>query len=187
MASTSERCESGVPGHRSVCSGNIPDHGSTFEADGTGRCLSVDEPLHCLGVAGALHRDGGRCGRDLVPVGGGEFQVSGRREFSSSRASLRVPGIGTIAGYRASSHASATWAGWRPGVRAIRADRSTTARFAARAVGGEARNGGCGRRLSRMWSWFDRAGEESPAQRAERSRAGRVRNSNRVPGLDSGF
>jgi hypothetical protein len=30
--------------------------------------------LVCLGAAVALHRDGGRCGRDLVQVGGGELR-----------------------------------------------------------------------------------------------------------------
>ena len=61
-------------GHRGDCSANIPDHGSTFEADGTGRPLSFDESLHRLGVAGALHADGGRRGfaRAEFEVGGGE-------------------------------------------------------------------------------------------------------------------
>ena len=43
----------------------------------TVRCLSVDESLHGLGVAGALHRDGGRRGLDLVQVSGGELEVGG--------------------------------------------------------------------------------------------------------------
>jgi hypothetical protein len=43
--------------------------------------LSVDEPLHGLGVAGALHRDGRRRGLDLVQVGGGEFEVGGGEVF----------------------------------------------------------------------------------------------------------
>jgi len=40
-------------------------------------CLSVDESLHCVGVAGALHLDSGRCRLDLGEVGGGEFEVGG--------------------------------------------------------------------------------------------------------------
>jgi hypothetical protein len=46
-------------------------------AYGAGRRLPVDEPLHGLPVAGALHRDGGRRGPDLVQVGGGEFEAGG--------------------------------------------------------------------------------------------------------------
>ena len=38
---------------------------------------SVDEALHCVGVAGTLHLDSGRCCLDLGQVSGGEFEVGG--------------------------------------------------------------------------------------------------------------
>jgi len=56
--------------------------------------------------------------------------------FSSRRSSLRVPGIGTIHGFWASSHASAIWAGVVFFFRsATLRSRSTRARFAFRASG----------------------------------------------------
>src|SRR5262245_19227166 len=57
------------------------------------------------------------------------------QRFSSSRSSFRVPGIGTIQAFWASSHASAICAGvalFRP---PNRLSRSTSARFASRASG----------------------------------------------------
>ena len=53
--------------------------------------------------------------------------------FSSSRASLRVPGMGTIHGWRDSSQASATWAGVAPLPAAILSSSSTRAWLALRA------------------------------------------------------
>jgi hypothetical protein len=38
----------------------------------------VDEPFQSLGVAGAVHRDGGRRGLDLLQKGCGEFRLGGR-------------------------------------------------------------------------------------------------------------
>src|SRR6266480_7526279 len=55
--------------------------------------------------------------------------------FSSSRCRFFVPGIGTIQGFCASSHASAICAGVAPLRSAIRFTRSTMAMFAARASG----------------------------------------------------
>jgi hypothetical protein len=55
--------------------------------------------------------------------------------FSSSRSSLRVPGMGTIHGCRASNQARATWAGVAPFRVATRRSRSTSAWFAALASG----------------------------------------------------
>lgn len=53
--------------------------------------------------------------------------------FSSRRCSLRVPGIGTIHGFWASSHASAIWAGVVFFRSATLRSRSTRARFVFRA------------------------------------------------------
>jgi hypothetical protein len=53
--------------------------------------------------------------------------------FSSSRSIFRVPGIGTIQGFWASSQARAICAGVACFPPAIRLSRSTTAMFAARA------------------------------------------------------
>jgi hypothetical protein len=55
--------------------------------------------------------------------------------FSSSRSTLRMPGIGTVHGFWASSQASATWAGVACFRRAMPPSRSTRARFAFRASG----------------------------------------------------
>src|SRR3954468_19658476 len=91
--------------------------------------------------------------------------------FSSSRRRLVVPGIGTTHGFCASSQARATCAG----VACLRAanvfTHSTNARFALRFSSlkrgqAVAEIAGLERRLV-----VDRAGEKSPAERAERHEA----------------
>lgn len=56
-------------------------------------------------------------------------------KFSSRRCRFVVPGIGTIHGFCASSHAMAIWAGVAPFPAAIPPSRSTRAWFALRASG----------------------------------------------------
>jgi hypothetical protein len=71
-------------------------------------------------------------GSELPQIVSVELYANGPR-FSSSRCSLRVPGIGTIHGFCASSHASAIWAGVAPFLVAIRLTRSTMGWFACSA------------------------------------------------------
>src|ERR1700739_4291317 len=61
--------------------------------------------------------------------------TSAAARFSSRRCSFVVPGIGTIHGFCASSHASAIWAGVAFFLFAILPSRSTSAWFALRASG----------------------------------------------------
>jgi len=76
--------------------------------------------------------------------------------FSSRRSSLRVPGMGTIHGFWASSQASAICAGVAFFRRAMVPSRSTRARFAFRASGA---NRGM---VLRMSSLLPVGGHEAP-------------------------
>ena len=91
--------------------------------------------------------------------------------FSSRRCSFVVPGIGTIHGFCASTHASAICAGVAPFCSATRSSRSTNARFAARA---SASKRGTVLRKSVLVEGrvlVDLPGQEALAERAERHEA----------------
>jgi hypothetical protein len=57
--------------------GEGQDGGRVGDA-GTRPMLTVDESLHCLGAAVALHRVGGRRGLDLFRLGCGELGLGSR-------------------------------------------------------------------------------------------------------------
>ena len=128
------------------------DRGSTFEAHGTGRGLSVDDSLHCLGVAGALHRDGSRGGLDLGQVSGGEFKLGGAEIFLE-------PGELAGAGDRDDPRLLGEQPGQRDlgrgGAEALGDPREQVDhRLVRRAgVGGEPAECRCGSRPLRTWSW----------------------------------
>ena len=91
--------------------------------------------------------------------------------FSSRRCGLVVPGIGTIHGFCASSHASAICAGVALLASAIARSRSTSAWFALRASAREARHGVAEVVAVERRRLVDRAGQEASAERAERARS----------------
>src|SRR6266516_7937655 len=93
---------------------------------------AMRELQHCLGQP---LPDNGNLRRrllDLAQVGTGEFHVRSAEILLETRDFL-VPGIGTIHGFCASSHASAICAGVTRFFSATRFNRSTSAMFAARA------------------------------------------------------
>ena len=91
--------------------------------------------------------------------------------FSSRRCSFVVPGIGTIHGFCASSHASAIWAGVASFRAAIAPSSSTSAWFAFR-FSGEKRGTVLRKSVAvERRGLVDLPGEEALAQRAERDEA----------------
>jgi len=91
--------------------------------------------------------------------------------FSSRRCRFVVPGMGTIHGFCARIHASAIWAGVASFRFAIPATTSTNARFALRFSG--VKRGRLFRKsvLSNVAFFVELAGQEAPAERAERYEA----------------
>src|SRR5271165_2674314 len=130
-------------------------------------CLSVDESLHGLRVAGALHRDGGRGGLDLVQVGGGEFEVGGGEV-------LLKPGELAGAGDRDDPRLLREEPGQRDlgrgGIQPPGDPRDQVDHGLVRCAGtgGEPRNAVAEVACVECCRGVDRAGEESLAQRAER-------------------
>jgi hypothetical protein len=80
---------------------------------GSQHTLSIRHTLNVRRIPVALDGNFGGQSVQLLKIGGREFDASTRVDpmFSSSRVSFVVPGMGTIQGFCASSHASATWAG----------------------------------------------------------------------------
>ena len=132
---------------------------------------ATGQSLHGLGVAISLDGDPrprprrSRAGRRAVS------STSTAPRFSSRRSSFVVPGIGTIHGFCASSHASAICAGVAPLRAATSPSRSTSAWLACRASA--AKRGEVLRMssVSNVVLRVDRAGEEALAERAERHEA----------------
>jgi hypothetical protein len=87
-----------------------------------------------LGITSPLDLDLRGAGLDLAEVVAVSSTATAPR-FSSRRASFVVPGIGTIQGLCASSHASATCAGVAFFLAPIRWSRSISAWFTLRASG----------------------------------------------------
>ena len=115
------------------------------------RCQRLLKALECVGVPGAVDRD--RCGGsiDVGKVFVGELNV-GRTDVLFKAVPLGRPGMGTIHGFWASSHASATC----PGV-ALFAFRMALQHRDQRLVrrrGSPARSAArcCGSRRGRRWS-----------------------------------
>jgi len=91
-----------------------------------------------LSVGGRIaipHHGNVRAAASMCRTSSGVSSIEAAATFSPRRSTLVVPGIGTIHGFRASSQASAIWAGVARFALPISSSRSTTGRFAFRASG----------------------------------------------------
>ena len=136
------------------------------------RCrLPADALLQMGRIAVALHRHL-ETAASIAPRSPGVSSTSAAPRFSSSRCSFVVPGIGTIHGFCASSHASAIWAGVAlPACRGDGADQIDQSLIRLPGLRRKSWNDVAEVGTVERRALADRPGEKALAQRAERHEA----------------